>query len=656
MKKLYCFQQSGIGLIEVLVTATVIAVGLLVVAAKQGDFMSSSGELKARAEAIKLAEAKIEELRNMATRAHYTALASSTGPESISGINATFSRSWTVTTPTTPANGPNRRNVAVTVTWGAGGADETVNLVSQIAWADTGKATDYATGGNGLAGKAPSPNNISSVVSNMKFKSSQISETAMGASGLTKYTDSDGNIYLLKAITPDAQGNNRQAVIKFQGGIVLSISGSVYQGSVGSGNNPSVTLTPTTAYPIAFSDLAYCVFPVPGTASDYICYFGGDCTLGGAGCPASGNYQAVYGGWYGKVGLTETSSANFQNKKVCFGEDVAGTGIETATTTARQYITRRINASNNVIGSEGINQSFACQNFLVVSKRGSSYPCDAFQNYTIPGTSNKLAIGSSSIERVLGPGQSNLVQAEETSRCGATSRFTITGTITGAQRDQVKVVADNQACLISISNNVFTYICAIETTKSSITVRAYGGGVSPGTQNINLTQASITGATLVTGGATPPSDCTAPWGAVVTNGSSVTAYQAASVPAGSSCVSETRTCNNGSLSGSYAHQSCTVQAVSNCTVTVSGTIQKGSVSGAKNVTHNQVTVTANGTSCTKNTTNNNLGSYTCNAGSLVNGSSVAISGNNVTGGGSVTVNCQGQSSVTITGPTLTTTN
>ncbi|MFA5592237.1 MAG: hypothetical protein WC989_02865 [Micavibrio sp.] len=58
-------------------------------------------------------------------------------------------------------------------------------------------------------------------------------------------------------------------------------------------------------------------------------------------------------------------------------------------------------------------------------------------------------------------------------------------------------------------------------------------------------------------GAPPPADCTGPWGTVA-HGASITAYQAASVPHGSSCASQTRTCTNGTLSGTYTHQACTV--------------------------------------------------------------------------------------------------
>jgi len=61
--------------------------------------------------------------------------------------------------------------------------------------------------------------------------------------------------------------------------------------------------------------------------------------------------------------------------------------------------------------------------------------------------------------------------------------------------------------------------------------------------------------------------CTLPWGGTISNGQSVTAYQNSSVPFGSSCVSQVRTCNNGSLSGSYQYSSCAVQPPANCSAT-----------------------------------------------------------------------------------------
>jgi len=49
-------------------------------------------------------------------------------------------------------------------------------------------------------------------------------------------------------------------------------------------------------------------------------------------------------------------------------------------------------------------------------------------------------------------------------------------------------------------------------------------------------------------------------GSTVLSGSSVTAYNTSSVPYGNTCPSETRTCTNGTLSGSYGYSSCSVSA------------------------------------------------------------------------------------------------
>lgn len=54
--------------------------------------------------------------------------------------------------------------------------------------------------------------------------------------------------------------------------------------------------------------------------------------------------------------------------------------------------------------------------------------------------------------------------------------------------------------------------------------------------------------------------CGLPWGGSIAHGASVTAYASASVPCGSSCSSQTRTCSNGTLSGSYTASSCSVAA------------------------------------------------------------------------------------------------
>lgn len=51
-------------------------------------------------------------------------------------------------------------------------------------------------------------------------------------------------------------------------------------------------------------------------------------------------------------------------------------------------------------------------------------------------------------------------------------------------------------------------------------------------------------------------------GKTIASGSSVTAYLASSVPAGQTCKSQVRACSNGTLSGTYANASCSVQVAS----------------------------------------------------------------------------------------------
>ncbi len=67
----------------------------------------------------------------------------------------------------------------------------------------------------------------------------------------------------------------------------------------------------------------------------------------------------------------------------------------------------------------------------------------------------------------------------------------------------------------------------------------------------------------------PPANCSvSPWG-TINHGDSVTAYLTTTVPYGSSCSSQTRTCNDGTLSGTYTNDSCIVQPAGAITVSLS---------------------------------------------------------------------------------------
>jgi hypothetical protein len=73
------------------------------------------------------------------------------------------------------------------------------------------------------------------------------------------------------------------------------------------------------------------------------------------------------------------------------------------------------------------------------------------------------------------------------------------------------------------------------------------------------------------------SDCGCSFnGTPVNHGDSITAYQTSSVPYGNTCVSQQRTCNAGTLSGSYAFSSCSVDPGSNCAPVDGVTVNHGS--------------------------------------------------------------------------------
>ena len=101
-------------------------------------------------------------------------------------------------------------------------------------------------------------------------------------------------------------------------------------------------------------------------------------------------------------------------------------------------------------------------------------------------------------------------------------------------------------------------------------------------------------------------------GMTIANGGSVVAYQNASVPYGESCVSQTRVCSNGALSGSYMAGSCTQNQPAACSF------------NGQTIAHGQ-TITAYTDSTVPYGSSCQAQSRTCNNGTL-GGNSAAIYG------------------------------
>lgn len=500
--------SAGIGLIEVLVTTVVVAVGLLAVASLQGNLMGGSRNNKTRAEAQSLANTKIEQLRDSIEKtgaSGYDALASSTANESIAGVTETFSRSWTVTDQT----GPERKQISVTVNWGDGSVENQVAVQSIIAFDSLGSSLLAAKGsgdGAGAAMSGPSTNAESSdeiaetiklatpgtpgalvtvdgktyIVADDPNKASRaygcadsgLSLTAFENDLYTRRTDFDGvaGNEAIELFEKVVIGEVEYCIprIRYNGGVIIPIRGVVHSAATDGNGNNATWLDVSLFTFNATESGTYCVFnPDVGTRSaPYVCYIGGNCT-GFAGtfsddvtaCPGSISAAKVGpGGWRGKVGLLGVAA---EGKNVCFAEELAG--APSTLDTARNYFTR--NAGLN----EGINKPYSCHDFLIINGKTTEakvhQECVA-QADTIAG----FILASKDIRRDIS-GANIFDPVVDTTYCAGAAgiAYTITGTVTGASTAPLVNVADG----ISSSDCTAlqeSYTCAITTITNSVTI------------------------------------------------------------------------------------------------------------------------------------------------------------------------------------------
>ncbi len=157
-------------------------------------------------------------------------------------------------------------------------------------------------------------------------------------------------------------------------------------------------------------------------------------------------------------------------------------------------------------------------------------------------------------------------------------------TITASAGAGGSISPSGAVAVVQGNNQAFTISPSVDYSISSVLVDSVNQGAISSYTFTNVQAGHTISASFTY--TPPPASCSLPWGGTLASGSSVTAYLASSVPYGSSCTSETRTCTNGSLSGSYTNQSCTVQPPASCssqTITWSGpgggTNCSGSITG-----------------------------------------------------------------------------
>lgn len=147
--------------------------------------------------------------------------------------------------------------------------------------------------------------------------------------------------------------------------------------------------------------------------------------------------------------------------------------------------------------------------------------------------------------------------------CQSETRTCNNGTLSGSMTYNACGAADPLFCTFN-GQTVFHGQTVTAFTSSSVpngqscqseTRSCYNGTLSGSAQH----------ATCSVDDPTPAKDCTFN-GQTVVSGTSVVAYQASNVEFGGSCVSESRSCKDGVLSGSYTNTSCSVQDPKACTL------------------------------------------------------------------------------------------
>ena len=132
------WRTRGVSLIEALVALAVMAFGLLGVVGMQATLRANSDVSKQRAEAVRFAQAAMEDKRAFEQLAsggvaNFTDLADVAG-EAVPGTNTTYTRSAVVNPPAIAASAPKLKTVTVRVAWqDRGGQPAEVSLVSSIA-------------------------------------------------------------------------------------------------------------------------------------------------------------------------------------------------------------------------------------------------------------------------------------------------------------------------------------------------------------------------------------------------------------------------------------------------------------------------------------------------------------------------------------------
>jgi len=532
MKKLYR-NNKGIGLIEVMVTTVVVALGLLSVASLQGELVGGSRDNKTKAECQVLANAKIEQLRDTidetgtpgAVDNSFASLVSSIAGEPISGVTEDFTRSWVVTDDPDPTL--KQKTVTVSVSWG-NGADQACLVQSVIAYNKIGNSALAAASADNAGPNLGGP-------STNAESSDEISEHINLPSALTPgtlYTDADGKKYIVEesgekgtltaicssyspALTIFENGlytrrvdfdNDVNAVavkeaielydvaniggsdyctprVRFNGGVIIPIRGIVHSGAT-TGNGGNVSLLDVNLFTFNTSESGtYCVFnpPVDAKSAPYVCYVGGSCEYGPDGLHAPDGSAVTTGGDTIVTECPETAVAaekvgpgGWRGKVGLLGVAASGRNVcfgEEITSAPDSLDTARNYFTRNGDNglNEGINKPYNCHDFLIIDGLSTER---LIHNECVTRASEiaGLTLASKTIQRNIPVDNVFDPSIGGSSYCGTSVGTSYT--ITGA------VANTSSPATIVISDSVITENCTATTTTYTCNITTEANSVN----------------------------------------------------------------------------------------------------------------------------------------------------------------------------------
>ncbi|MCK8517107.1 hypothetical protein M0534_12325 [Methylonatrum kenyense] len=142
----------GISLIDALIGVAIISIGLLAVFRMHGEITAATGESKARAEAIQLADSTVERVRNSLSGAEILEVMSDHPRTGVEGVNATFDVDLNVEE---DAENERQLNVDVSIAWQDVRGDlQELNIATHVLSETAINAVNLARG------RLPSPNPI----------------------------------------------------------------------------------------------------------------------------------------------------------------------------------------------------------------------------------------------------------------------------------------------------------------------------------------------------------------------------------------------------------------------------------------------------------------------------------------------------------------